>query len=185
MFGSMAPELAAQFDEVPSYDDYAQVTAALFADHYRGEEGPLLFTEPGTTLINRFVDCITEVKAIKQLAGNSFAILNASEHNLGETCRLKRLPLRVIPRTAECTEYQKIDLTGYTCLEQDILYPGYSGKLAKGDYIVFENTGGYSNVLKPPFIRPNCAMVARKADGTYLLIKSAETYEDILRTYVF
>lgn len=185
MFGSMAPELASQFDEVPSYDDYSQVTAALFAEHYRSGQGPRLFTEPGTTLINRFVDCITEVRAIKQLSGHSFAVLNASEHNLGETCRLKRLPLRVIPRGEDRGEYEHLDLTGYTCLEQDVLYPGYSGSLGIGDFVVFENTGGYSNVLKPPFIRPNCAMAARNTDGQYVLIKSAETCEDILRTYVF
>ena len=185
MFGSMAPELAAQFDEIPSYDDYAQVTAALFEEHYRGGDRPLLFTEPGTTLINRFVDCITEVKAVKQLAGHSFAVMNASEHNLGETCRLKRLPIQVIPRAAERYDYENIDLTGYTCLEQDVLYSGYSGRLGTGDVVVFGNTGGYSNVLKPPFIRPNCSMTARKADGTFVLIKSAETCEDILRTYVF
>ena len=185
MFGSMAPDFASQFVEIPSYEEYAQVTSGLFAEHFRGNDRPLLITEPGTTLVNRFVECITRVESIKSIGGSYFAILNASIHNLGETCTLKKLPVRVIPCGAPQTRYDSIDLTGYTCLEQDVLFPAFEGKLAKGDYIVFENTGGYSNVLKPPFIRPDCAMVVRKPDGEYMIIKKPETYEDIFRNYVF
>ena len=185
MFGSMAPELAEQFSEVPSYEDYAQVTASLLADHYRDGCGPVLFTEPGTTLINRFIDCISEVRSIKTIDRHYFAVLDASEHNLGETCLLKNLPIQVVSGGGEQREYEQLPLTGYTCLEQDVLYPSYSGRLAKGDYVIFGNTGGYSNVLKPPFIRPNCAMVARKTDGSYVLIKKSESYHDLLGTYVF
>ena len=58
-------------------------------------------------------------------------------------------------------------------------------KLAVGDYIVFGNVGGYSNVLKPPFIRPNCAMIAVTPDNKDVLIKGKETYDDILVTYCF
>ena len=79
----------------------------------------------------------------------------------------------------------EVHLESRVPLEQDVLFPAFEGKLAKGDYIVFENTGGYSNVLKPPFIRPDCAMVVRKPDGEYMIIKKPETYEDIFRNYVF
>lgn len=184
MFGSMAPDLAAQFDNIPSYEEYAEVTAGITAEHYRDTEGPILFTEPGTTLVNRFVECITMVESIKTIRNHHFAVLNASEHTLGETCILKKLPVRVIAGGAEQSCYDGIDLTGYTCLEQDVLLPAYKGKLAAGDYVIFENTGGYSNVLKPPFIRPGCAMAARNGEGQYKLIKKAESFEDIFRTYV-
>ena len=185
MFGSMAPEFAAQFDNVPTYEEYAQVTAGIFADHYKDGQGPVLITEPGTTLINRFVECIARVDSIKKITDHCFAVMNCSVHNLGETSTLKRLPVRVIPGGAVQTPYQAIDLTGYTCLEQDVLLPAYQGMLAEGDYIVFENVGGYSTVLKPPFICPNCAMIATRTDSDYQLIKAAETYEDIFRTYIF
>ena len=185
MFGSMAPEFAAQFGEVPTYEEYAQVTAKLVAAHYPSGNGPILFTEPGTTLINRFVECVTRVESVKTVNGHHFAVLNASEHNLGEACTLKKLPVKVIPGGAPQTAYESIDLTGYTCLEQDVLLSAYKGMLAKGDYVVFGNTGGYSTVLKPPFIRPDCAMVATKPNGEYALIKKAETFGDIFRNYVF
>ena len=131
------------------------------------------------------MDCIARVESIKRIEDRFFAVLDVGEHTLGETCTLKQLPVEVIPCGAPQREYGGIDLTGYTCLEQDVLFRGFKGKLAKGDYIVFGNTGGYSNVLKPPFIRPGCAMVAEKADGGFQLIKAAESYEDILRTYSF
>ena len=185
MYGSMAPEFAEQFGEIPTYEEYAEVTAKLVSLHYRGKNKPILFTEPGTTLVNRFVDCIAKVKAIKQIRNHSFAVLDVSEHILGETCTLKKLPVKVIPGGELQEEYESIDLTGYTCLEQDILYSGFCGRIAKGDYIVFGNTGGYANVLKPPFIRPCCAMIAETADGQYQLIKETESYSSIFQTYVF
>lgn len=185
MFGSMAPEFRAQFTDVPTYEDYAEVTADLISNHFEGREQPIFFTEPGTTLINRFVDCIAEVEAIKSINDHYFAILDASQHTLGETCLLKKLPIEVIPRGAQQAEYTQIDLTGNTCLEQDVLYRDFCGRLAKGDYVVFGNTGGYSNVLKPPFIWPSCAMIAVREGGAALKIKAAETYEELLSTYLF
>lgn len=186
MFGAMAPSFAAQFTDVPSYEDYASVTARLVAEHYKGTETkPILFTEPGTTLINKYFDVIAKVDAIKTVNGKTFAVLNCSEHNLGETCTLKQLPMEVLHMTDDSSEYADVDFTGYTCLEQDVMYTGYNGRLAVDDYVVFGNTGGYSNVLKPPFIKPNCAMIACASSTDYALIKRAENYGDILHTYIF
>lgn len=185
MFGSMAPEFAAQFDNVPSYDQYAMVTAELVAKHYQGRPGPILFTEPGTTLVNRYMDCISRVEAIKEIEDRCFAVLDCSMYDLGEVSRLKRLPVRVFGTGSAGKVLRQVAFTGYTCLEQDVFYTGYEGELAKGDSVVFGNVGGYSNVLKPPFIRPGCAIAAAKTDGTFELIKSAETWEDALRTYRF
>lgn len=185
MFGSMDPGFAAQFTDVPTYEQYAAATAGRMAEHYAGKRKPILFTEPGTTLVNRFFDCIARVQAVKEINGHCFAVLNCSVHNLGETCTLKRLPVTVAAGEGERKYYESIDLTGYTCLEQDVMLTGFSGMLGKGDLVVFGNVGGYSNVLKPPFIRPNCAMIAEKAEGGFELIKAAETYEDLLHTYRF
>ncbi len=187
MFGSMAPYFAAQFDSVPTYREYAEAVAGAFAEHYRttpAEQRPILFTEPGTTLVNRFVDLIAQVTALKTVRGKNFAVLDCSEHNLGETCTLKELPMEVFG-IGERKELSCADFTGYTCLEQDVMRKNYNGPLAVGDYIVFGNVGGYSNVLKPPFIRPNCAMIALLPDGTTKLMKKRETFDDLLHTYIF
>ena len=44
-----------QFSNVPSYEDYADVVAGMFANHFKGDEKPVLFTELGTTLVNKYI----------------------------------------------------------------------------------------------------------------------------------
>lgn len=187
MFGDMAPELLQQFTvNVPTYSEYARVTAELVAEHYKNiseEKKPILFTEPGTTVDNRYIDLIAEVDSLKQIKGKNFAILNCSFHNLGDVSGSVKLPLEVIENAADRQEYRDVDLVGYTCLERDVTYRAFCGKLGKGDYLVFGNVGGYSNVDKPPFILPQCAMIGMLDDVTYV-IKRKETTEDILATYV-
>lgn len=184
MYGEMDKSLAEQFDYIPSYEQYAEVTAEIISKHFREENRPLFFTEPGTTLISSYMECIGVVEGIKEIDNHWFAVLNCSTHNLGETCVLKRLPVSVVSAGKKQRKYDSIDLTGYTCLEQDVMLPGFSGILAEGDYVIFGNVGGYSNVFKPPFINPNCAIVSRKGND-YTIIKTAETEEDLLHTYKF
>jgi len=188
MFGKMAPEFQKQFSNIPTYEEYADVTASVFENHYKDvpeNKRPILFTEPGTTIVNKYISCIGKVKAIKQIKEKTFAVLNCSEHNLGETCLLKRLPIEIIHNNNQHNHYINVDFVGYTCLEQDVMYSGYSGNLAIDDYVLFDNVGGYSNVYKPPFIKPNCSMVVRKENGQYHIIKRTETFDDLLKTYVF
>ena len=188
MFGAMVQSFAAQFSDIPSYEEYASVTAKLVEKHFSNEtdeKKPILFTEPGTTIISKYIDFIGKIVAIKQINGKDIAILNCSENNLGETCLLKQLPIDVLHNGQNLKKYQNIDFTGYTCLEQDVMYLDYNGELSVGDYVVFGNVGGYSNVYKPPFIRPNCAMVAINRSGKAELIKKAETFNDVLHTYIF
>jgi len=184
MYGSMEFSLKEQFDDVPSFADYASVVAGLFAEYFSGDYHPWLITEPGTTLVNRFVECYAKVETVKRVHGKVFAVLNNSFHILGETCVLKSLPMQIIHCGKRLEYYKDVDFVGYTCLEQDVMSRNYSGTLSVGDYVRFGNVGGYSNVLKPPFIRPNCAMLVSTLGGKIEMIKRAETFEDIFQTYV-
>ena len=65
------------------------------------------------------------------------------------------------------------------------MYEGFNGEIAVGDIVQFRNVGSYSNVFKPPFILPNCAMVQINEKGENELIKQKESIDDIFRTYVF
>ena len=181
MFGEMDPALARQFgDDLPCYEDYAEAVARPFAEHYSGSVQPILFTEPGTTLINKYVSFIAQVTAVKHIKGKTFIVLNGSKHNLGEICELKQLPIQIIRASANSRETVfNADFVGYTCLEHDILFKNYSGEIGIGDYVVFDNVGGYSIVSKPPFINPNCCMVS--SNGS--VIKRAETVEEVICTY--
>ena len=180
MFGVMDPLLGEQFGKnLPSFEEYAFAVASIFNEHFKEGKKPVLFTEPGTTLVNKYIDFIATVESIKHIKGKTFVVLNCSKHNLGEICELKRLPIRIISAGSLPETVCEADFVGYTCLEHDVMYKGFTGDLAVGDYVVFGNVGGYSNVSKPPFIRPNCAMIS----STGAVIKRAETTKEILSTY--
>lgn len=179
MYGDMNESLKSQFSDVPSYEDYASVVGGLFADHYKGDQKPILFTEPGTTLINKYIEFVCKVESIKHIKGKTFVTLDGSKNNLGEICELKKLPIRIEQLGTDPEDLEGALLMGYTCLEHDVMLKEFTGKLSEGDIITFENVGGYSLVSKPPFIRPNCPMF--NEDGK--LLKREETDKEIFVTY--
>jgi diaminopimelate decarboxylase len=83
---------------------------------------------------------------------------------------------------AEREYFDSIDISGYTCMEEDYLYKGYKGSLGVGDYVIVENVGSYSVVFKPPFILPNVSIISL-IDGEIHIIKNRETYKDVFTTY--
>jgi len=182
----MESELAAQFNgEIPTYEEYADVIASAMKNKYGNlpyEEQPLLLTEPGTTVISGYLTFLAKVVSIKNIKGKNFAVLDGSDGNIGDICRLKQLPVSVYSNGGE---YKDVDFVGYTCIEHDVMYKGYSGKLSLGDIVEFRNVGSYSNVFKPPFILPNGAMIELNEKGQYKLLKRREVFEDIFHTYEF
>lgn len=186
MCGKMDPELMAQFGTVPSYEEYRDAVVKPFALFYEDKEKkPDLLTEPGTTVVSKYVDFLAKVEGIKNIRGKQFVLCNCSFHNLGETCQMKNIPIRVFHNGADRERMQmtNADLVGYTCLEQDVLFRGYTGDLAIGDYIEFGNVGGYSLVEKPPFIQPNCPMIEYSKEK-HRMIKRRENWCDIFNTFV-
>lgn len=186
MFGEMTDFLGDQFSKNrPTYEDYARAIGDVLNQYYKDyayEDKPILFTEPGTTIINHYIDFIGTVFAIKHIKGQDIIVMDCSKHNLGEICTLKLLPVEVIRNSENGKEVKDANIVGYTCLEHDVMYKGLNTKINVGDYVLFGNVGGYSNVDKPPFILPNCAMISLK-EGEAREIKRRETYDDILATY--
>lgn len=182
----MEPELAEQFSgEIPTYEEYADVIGGTMKSKYGNlpyEEQPLLLTEPGTTVVSGYLTFLSKVVSIKNIKGKNFAVLDGSDGNIGDICRLKQLPISVY---SNGKEYKGVDFVGYTCIEHDVMYKSYSGKLSVGDIVEFRNVGSYSNVFKPPFILPNGAMVELNEKGQYKLLKRKEVFEDIFHTYEF
>ena len=192
-YGKMAESLKAQFDtEIPSYKEYAEVVATQFTDFYRDidlSEQPKLIIEPGSALVGDAMKFIATVINIKSIRGKKIATLTGSIYNINPTLNKKNPPITVYhddKNTNEQQMYIDLDFGGYTCIESDYLYRGFDGHLAVGDYIVFDNVGSYSIVLKPPFILPNFAILDYN-DGTNSveLIKRRENFEDLFKTFEF
>lgn len=188
MFADMADYLKEQFggDSVPTYEDYCKAAIMPIAEHYKHVDNkPMLFTEPGTTVVARYLSFVSKVLSIKQIRRRWIANMDGDYHNLGEICTMKKLPTHVIAGGKEQMHYDNIDIMGYTCLEQDVMVPAWEGNLAEGDIMVFDNCGGYSIVSKPQFIKPQSAMFVKRINGDVQLIMRAETFDDVFGKFNF
>ena len=185
MFADMEDYLKNQFTiKVPTYEEYAKVVAGTMTEHYKNaEKKPILFTEPGTTVVSRYISLVTTIIGIKGIAGRNIALCDGDIHEAGETAMMMKVPYTHYKVGEGNTSKTPIDITGFTCLEQDTLFKDFPEALKVGDIIELRNVGGYSVVYKPPFIQPCCAMVAIKEDGSIEEIKRRETFEDIFQTY--
>ena len=190
MYASMEDELKKQFGNyVPSYQDYANVIIEPIAKHYKNisdNRKPVLFTEPGTTVVSRYLYFVTKVLNIKTICGRRMATVDGSYLNLGEICTMKELPVDVIQMAGkESNRSAPTDIMGFTCLEQDLMLRGCSQAICENDIVVFHNCGGYSVVSKPQFIKPNCAMYAVTSNSGVQEIMREETFEDVFSKFLF
>ena len=181
IFGKMAKELKAQFSvNVPEYRVYAEAIR-VFADRF-GDRGPELIIEPGSALVGDCMQFVGTVKSIKCVRGKWFASVLGSQQNISMSG--VNPPIEIMHMGGETKEYNNIDLVGFTCIEGDVLYRGYSGELAKEDAVVVSNCGSYSIVMKPPFILPNFPILDI-SEGKTELIKRGETYDDLFHTFSY
>jgi diaminopimelate decarboxylase len=193
LFGKMGESLKAQFkSRIPTYEEYAKAVATQFSDFYKdttSEKQPKLFVEPGSALVGDAMKFAAKVVNIKDIRGKKIATLSGSIYNINPTLNTKNPPITIYHNSDNPNnqkEYSDLDFGGYTCIESDYLYKGFNGKLAVGDYVVFDNVGSYSVVLKPPFILPNFAIVDYNDETNVVeLIKHMEKFEDLFKTFEF
>lgn len=184
LFGKMADSLKAQFSaHIPCYQEYAEAAARVFADYFADKDAkPELLIEPGSAVVGDCMKFVGTVKTIKDVRGKKFATVLGSQKNISMSG--VNPPMEVIAMGGEQLEYKDLDFVGFTCIEGDVLYHNYSGKLAHEDAIVISNCGSYSLVMKPPFILPNFP-VLDICDGTVEVIKRGENFDDLFHTFNF
>ena len=189
LFGKMPESLKAQFTaDIPDYQAYAEVAAAVFAEYFNDKEiKPELVIEPGSALVGDCMKFVGSVKTIKNVRGKYIATVLGSQKNISMAGI--NPPMEVIHMN-EGKQYENLDMVGFTCIEGDVLNKDYCGELAAGDVIIINNCGSYSLVMKPPFILPNfpvvdiCNMNIETGEGVEL-IKRGETFDDIFHTFNF
>ena len=184
LFGKMADSLKAQFSsDIPDYEAYAKAAAQVFADYFKDKEvKPELLIEPGSAVVGDCMKFIGTVKTIKNVRGKWMAHVLGSQKNISMTGI--NPPIEVIAMGGVQREYKDLDFLGFTCIEGDVLYHNYNGKLAHQDVIVISNCGSYSLVMKPPFILPNFP-VLDISEGKTEVIKRAENFDDLFHTFNF
>lgn len=183
LYGKMPESLKEQFSNViPSYQDYATAVATLFADYFAAKKKkPELLIEPGSAVVGDCMKFAGTVKSIKNVRGKYFASVLGSQKNISMSG--VNPPIEVVHMSDRQDHYDALDFVGFTCIEGDVLYRNYTGSVAVGDMVVFENCGSYSLVMKPPFILPNFPVVDVSI-GEIELVKRAENFDDVFHTFV-
>lgn len=184
MYGNMPEDLKKQLGgSIPSYRDYAGVVAGMFAEKFaKAEFQPELVVEPGSALVGDCMKFVATVKSIKKIRGKIFATLLGSQKNISMSGI--NPPIEIINVGNDSQYYNDVTMTGYTCIESDVLVTGYKGYLSVGDVVVFSNCGSYSLVMKPPFILPNFP-VLDIGSGICEVVKKCENFDDIFHTFRF
>lgn len=184
LFGKMADSLRAQFScEIPDFTAYAEAAARVFTDYFANKDvKPELLIEPGSAVVGDCMKFVGTVKTIKNVRGKWIASVLGSQKNISMTGI--NPPMEVIAMGKEQKKYKDLDFVGFTCIEGDVLYHNYTGKLAHQDVIVISNCGSYSLVMKPPFILPNFP-VLDISEGKAEVIKRAENFDDLFHTFTF
>jgi diaminopimelate decarboxylase len=188
-FGRVPQTLREQFEEeVPSYAEYARAVGSVFAGAFPGGEGPELILEPGVGVVADAADFVCRVAAAKRLGERRLAVVTGSVQNLKARAHAFTLPVSVVRDPAGGARRAlegPVVVTGYTCMEDDVLHPGLPGELRIGDFLVFHNAGAYTSVFKPPFIRPAPAMLTYSAsEDAFGVARRREDLDDFLSTYV-
>lgn len=184
LYGKMAPSLKAQFTtQIPTYQEYAESVAHIFADYFVDKEKkPELLIEPGSAIVGDCMRFVGTVKTIKDIRGKKFATILGSQKNISMSG--VNPPMEVISMGEPQEDYHDLDFVGYTCIEGDVIYHNYSGKLAHEDAVVISNCGSYSLVMKPPFILPNFP-VLDICSGEVEVVKRGESFDDLFQTFNF
>ncbi len=182
IYGNMEESLKEQFSyRIPSYKDYAREAGAVIAKEFP-DELPELIIEPGSALAGDSMRFVGRVETIKEVRGKTFITILGSQKNI--SMGNVNPPIKVVSTGGEGKYYKGADIVGYTCIENDVMYRGFEGEIAVGDYIIFSNCGSYSIVMKPPFILPNFPIIDIGGEEAQV-IKRKENFDDIFHTYTF
>ncbi len=185
-FGKMPPELLRQFSaKVPSFEEYSRVIGATMIKDFPDQDVKLII-EPGTMVVADTMKFYCTVNNVKFIGDKAFVVTNGSLHNIKPTGRSRILPGMKVIQMHKGNSYQvkNGDITGYTCIDDDVLSWDFNGEIAPGDYLEFCNVGAYSPMYKPPFIKGQPPILSKK-DEQFLLIKRGEVIDDIFATYIY
>ncbi|MBD3842930.1 MAG: hypothetical protein IE909_13825, partial [Campylobacterales bacterium] len=179
-FGEMPLELAKKFNvSIPSFRQYSRTIVEAFLEELAGFELPTLIVEPGISIVGNTMTYVTKVLEIKKANNISYAVCDSSINIVNPTKSLVSPMYKVVSQEENSCKAEKYTIVGNTCMEHDVLIQKHEGELKVGDFIIFENRGGYSNVYTPNFIMPSPPII----DTNGVFYKRRDDVESILEVY--
>lgn len=182
MFSEMERDMSKQFGGYCTMQEYASVIAQELS---HADKKYRIILEAGTPTIANAMSLYSRVTSIKRRPNypNDVVILNTSKFDLGYASTVLNLPITVYKTGGSARrKLHTAIFSGYTCIEDDKIYRGYTGELGVGDTVVFRNVGAYSISQSPAFILPQPEILAVHGDSIEI-IKRRSTPSDVLASY--
>jgi len=171
------------------FSDYAKLIGKILSKNFSKEKKwPTLFLEPGTALVADCQSFITIVNSIKLIRGVGFATVAGSMFDISPNAKTTNLPVTAIlnPNLKRNKYHSMYNVVGYTCIETDYLTKKLKVPLAEGDFLVYDNVGSYSVVMRPPFILPsNPILLYNGKNKTLKLIKRRQSNSDVFKLFKY
>ena len=177
--------------DIPSFDEYANNSVKYLVDYFNSKQDlsftPEILIEPGTALASKALDFAVQVVSVKNINNEFYINTSGSKYNMNPSPNRINSPTEVYNSNINnAIHVKKAKLSGYTCIESDIIHDDFSGDIAKGDTIIFKEVGAYSVVMKPPFILPDVAIIQfNKVTNCYDLIREKQTFNDVFYNFKF
>jgi diaminopimelate decarboxylase len=188
-FGEMTRPFKELFAyDVPSFEAYGRAIGSEMKKQFPQCDVTLIL-EPGGSVAADTMCYVCRVASIKEIRDRQIVTITGSIQNVRPTGSGTRpILFRTINAGSKPRALNNAIIGGYTCLEHDIISDNFTGDLAVGDYIIFDNTGAYNIVFKPPFIRgaPPVLMSTRKNnETTFRIVHNEETPASMFTDYRF
>ena len=146
--------------------------------------GPQLIVEPGMALAADTMQYAARVGATKTIAGLLHAIVTASVYTVKPTLHAMDMPLQVVRQDGSPPVEGATVVSGWTCMESDVLSRNCGFRLERGDWLLFDNCGAYTFVLSPRFVRGTPAVLMRGAAGEWTALRPADSVQDWLDPFM-
>lgn len=148
--------------------------------------------EPGRYLVAESGYLIAEVRSVKRVGDNLFALVDAGFNDLARPVMYGSYhPISVAARSGDTgtRSQQDVVVGGPLCESGDIFTQREGGYVDSrrlpspqvGDFIVLENAGAYGFVMSSNYNSKRRAAEVLIEDGRAKLIRARETFEDLIR----
>ena len=146
--------------------------------------------EPGRFLTAESGFLLTEICSIKKMGQNCFYLVDAGFNNLARPILYGSYhPMTLAPVAAVPTDCQDVVVGGPLCESGDIFTQEEGGFVSPrslpvaqvGDYLVIECAGAYGAVMGSNYNSKPLAAEVLVQDGVAQLIRSRQSFEDLLR----
>lgn len=165
----------------PEYPDYFPAVAEILRNDFNPEEITLI-VEPGISLISKCTKFVTKVFDVRDIKGTRYVMTDGSRFNIDPTM----IKSSHIYQINYCDDDKRdiLDeqvISGFTCMEVDrLLHMKKNKELVPGDFIIYENVGGYTMSLNPLFIQYFPAVYVN-TDNTMKIVRKKWTPEEYVQ----